>query len=398
MFFVRFFRFLTGYVIFSGRNGFPERFINLCALNGINVWNAKVLNGQFEAITSISGFKNIHECAKKSGMNIHIEKECGLPFIIKPYISRKGIAVGLVLSIVLTILLSSTVWTFEVNGNYKYTYEQVIALAEHYGIYPGAFRSRINQKEIREKIKNTHNISWFSVNIDGSAVSIDIMELNDDRVKDDIHTEPCNIISGVDGEILKLDVYKGDAAVSVGNAITKGDLLISGVKEKTDGSVEFVHAKGSAIIRTRQSATAVIKNTIQSSQSKLIKNRYTISILGLKIPLGKEKISDIKNTKVSMFTYNDIILPLGIITDTYISVQNTQITLNEHQRLLLCAYTVFLNETEIMKNAKTESKNVTVEENDKYTKITIAYINHQTSGIESYFIVEDINNSGKYAQ
>lgn len=399
MFFIRIFRFLTGYIVFTGKNGFPERFLNLCALNGINVWDAKAFNGQLEAKTNISGFRNIQECAKKSGMIIRITNECGMPFIIRPYLNRKGIAAGILISAIITAILSSAVWTIQVNGNIRYTTGQILELAEYYGIYPGAFRNKIDQKAIRENIKATHDsISWFSVNIDGSAVSIDVIELTDDRSKDSAKNSPCNIVSGVDGEILKLDVYTGDAATSVGSAITKGNLLISGVKEKPDGSTEFVHAKGSAIIRTRKTATATVPDTIEISQSELIKKRYSICLLGITIPLGKTEVCDKISTKESMLMYNNITLPVGIITDSYISTSKNQLNLTDNRQMLLCAYSVFRNEATIMHNAETESKNVTLTKSDKSLNITISCINHETSGIESYFVVENKNNTGKHAQ
>ena len=47
MFLIRLFRFLTGYIVFSGNGGFPERFINLCSLNGISLWDTKCSAGKY---------------------------------------------------------------------------------------------------------------------------------------------------------------------------------------------------------------------------------------------------------------------------------------------------------------------------------------------------------------
>lgn len=397
MFFIRFFRFLTGYIVFTCKNGFPERFLNLCAINGINVWDAKAFNGKLEAKTNISGIKNINECAKKSGMSLRIIKECGLPFIIKPYLKRKGIILGISLSVILLIFLSSTVWTFEVNGNIKYTTEQILELAEFYGVYTGTFRKNIDQKAIRENIKATADgISWFSINVDGSAIFIDVLEINDERKQN--NTSPCNIVSGVDGEILKLDVYAGDAAISVGSAVTQGDLLISGVKENADGSAKFVHAKGYAVIRTRKELNSTVPHTIDVMRTSSVEKRHSVYIFGATIPLGKEKQQDKFNSVASMLVYNDVILPVGIITDSYLTNQKEKISLSESQAVLLCSYLTFIKETEIMTNAQTESKKISITKNDDATNITISYINHETSGIEYYFVVEDTNPIGKAAQ
>lgn len=397
MFFIRFFRFLTGYVVFTGKNGFPERFLNLCALNGINIWDAKAFGGQLEAKTSIRCYKNIRQCAKKSGMKIRITKKCGLPFLIRPYLNRKGIAVGIVLSVILAVILSSTVWTIDVSGNVKYTDEQILELAEAYGIYIGAFKSRIDQKAIKEDIRATYdNISWFSANTDGSTISVEIMEREDERTAEE-STAPCNIVAGTDGEVLKLDAYTGTPEIAVGSAVKKGDLLISGIKEKADGSAQFVHAKGQAIIRTKKEITSAIKNTIECNRITSVNKEYTLYIFSLKIPLGKNYAESGRTTS-SMLIYNGVTLPLGIITDSTASLQKEKFTLNESQSNLLCSYAVFQKEKEIMKNAQTEQKEITLTQDGNSTSITISYINHETSGIEYYFVVEDTNSVGKNAQ
>lgn len=389
MFLIRLIRFLTGYVIFSGEKGFPERFLNLCSLNGINIWDAKAFDGKLEAKTSISCYKRIRLCAKKSGMRIRISKKCGLPFLIRPYLKRKGLAVGIAVSAVILVLLTSTVWTVSVSGNEKYTVEQILKLAESYGVYPGAFRYNINEKSIREDIKRRYDsISWFTVNTDGSAISIEVIESSGDKEILDLDT-PCNIVSTVDGELTKLEVYTGEAAASVGSAVTRGDLLISGVIEKTDGVSSFVHARGKAVVRTKKEISVKTANAIECSRISSESNRYTVYIFGIKIPLGSIDNYDFLHTDSKMLMFNNTILPLGIITDRSVILSEENLQLNENQSSLLCAYSAFLSEKNIMKNSETEKKEVKVSKEQNCVSMNISYINHETSGIEYYFVVED---------
>ena len=150
MFLIRFIRFLLGYVVFTCTGGFPERFINLCSLNGINLWDAKSSGGVLSAKTSISCYKNIRRCVRKSGMKIRIRKKCGLPFLIQPYLKRKGIAAGMVISAVMLVFLCSCVWTFDVSGNEKFTDEQILEIAQMYNIRMGSFSKNIDPKKYRQ--------------------------------------------------------------------------------------------------------------------------------------------------------------------------------------------------------------------------------------------------------
>ena len=388
MFLIRFFRFLRGYVIFTCTGGFPERFINLCSLSGINLWDAKSSCGVLTAKTTAEGYKRIRQCATKSGMKTKLIKKCGFPFFIRPYKKRKGIAAGVAVAVLMIAYFSSTVWTIEVSGNERFTKEQIIEIAADYGVYPGAFRRNIDIKKIRSRVKSEiSGISWFSVNIDGTHVSLEVSETSGTNEIVD-RTTPCNIVSGVDGELLKLDCYTGMPVVKPGSAVTKGDLLISGVEEKTDGSAYFVHAKGTAVVRTDKNITVSIPHNINVIKTDRMKQRYVLSIFGAEIPFSLPESADIHNQSRSFLTFRNRILPVGILTDRYFYQKAEQMNLTENQTVLLAIFRAFMQETEIMKNSVTENKTVQLFSDSDSAKVVIDYVNHEKTGMERYFEID----------
>ena len=52
-------RVLGGYTRFSAEGGFPERFLNLCKINGISLWNIENDGVKVEACTSAKEFEKI---------------------------------------------------------------------------------------------------------------------------------------------------------------------------------------------------------------------------------------------------------------------------------------------------------------------------------------------------
>ncbi len=387
MFLIRLFRFLTGYVVFSGNGGFPERFINLCSLNGISLWDTRCSSGRLTSKTTINGYKNIRTCAKKSGINLRIEKKCGLPFIIKPYIQRKGLLIGSMISLVLICVLSSCIWTIEVTGNEKFTDEQILAIAENHGVYIGAFHKNLDIKEIRTRIKNeTDGVNWFSVNTDASHAVLQVSESSGTTQIIDTK-EPCNIVSDVSGEVLKIETKAGTPVPLIGSAVSEGDLLISGVCEKSDGTPYFVHARGTATIRTDEKCEIILPVTINAEKTKELKCRYYAYIFGVKIPLGFIPDGTKIRMSESMLSYKGKTLPAGIITDYYEITDNAQITLNSRQLQKLAAYLLFKKEAVFMKNAVTESKKITVDANENEIRISSYHIIHKETGIENYFEV-----------
>lgn len=61
---------IFGYVEFYASGGFAERFINLCTLNGINLWDVKNDGVKVYACTDFDGYKRIKKCARGSGMRL----------------------------------------------------------------------------------------------------------------------------------------------------------------------------------------------------------------------------------------------------------------------------------------------------------------------------------------
>lgn len=388
MFLLRFFRFLTGYVIFEGKGGFPERFLNLCALNSINVWDAKCISGTFSAKTNISCYKKIRPCAKRSGIRFRAVRKYGLPFLIKPYAQRKGLLAGAVLSLIIISLLSSCIWTIEVTGNEKYTRQQIVQIARQYGITTGTFRNSVDAKAVRENIKSSvDGINWFSVNVDNTAVTLEVLENTGSNEILDL-TTPCNITSTTDGELIKLEVYTGQAALKTGNAVTVGDLLISGVVERADGSSDFVHARGNAVVRTKKEISQTVSFSQKRYKLQTDGKDYILSLFSLKIPLTVPNDSDVSRTESSYLKYENRILPAGMITTDRFSYLSENVTITKQQATLLCEYAVFTKEAIIMKNSQTESKNFKITETNNGITARISYINHEKSGIENYFIVD----------
>lgn len=389
MFLIRLFRFLTGYILFSGSGGFPERFLNLCSQNGISIWDAKSTDGALQAKTNLAGYKKIRLPAKRSGMKIRMVRKYGLPFLLQPYRKRKGILVGILLSAAVLTLLNATVWTISVEGNENFTEEQILDLAESYGIRPGALKKNIDIKAIRENIKSTvDGINWFSINMNGCHVSLRVSETQGENEIIDRQT-PCNIVSDVDGEVLKLDAYEGTAALQPGSAVTKGDLLIGGVIEKSDGSASFVHARGTAIIRTNRTTTSEIPYELPCAVIQQEDIRRSVMLFGIEIPLGLAPAGNTVRSQRACLQYKNTVLPLGIRSEISAYLADQTRTLSGDAAALLCGFSLFMQEKTIMQNAETESKTISLKQDESGVYGEIRYINHQKTGIEQFFTVEE---------
>ena len=255
MLLIKFLRFLQGYAVFEARGGFPERFVNLCTKNGIPLWNVRNSSGVLSGYTCLFSLEELFLQAQKSGMELEITKENGLRVLMKRHKKRKGLLIALGACIVLTVFLSSFIWSVSVRGNEMYSDEEILSVFEEQGVRIGAFKRKIDTKAVSDNATlKLNGLSWAKVNIRGCFAYIEVSEV---RPVPDITDKsiPTNLVANSDGQIMKYEVSVGTPALKSGIAVTKGDLLVSGVIDNSDGSVRLVHSKAHITARVTHSVS-----------------------------------------------------------------------------------------------------------------------------------------------
>lgn len=291
MFLVRLFRFLSGYVEFQVSGGFLERFLNLCNVNGLNLWDMRRADGTLLAVTDIKSYKKMHTCARRTGCVTKVVKKHGAPFLLHRYRHRGGILVGFAVFVVLMGVLTSFVWDVEVEGNKNLDTNQVLSYFETQGLKKGAWRYRLDLSDLENKgMAEIPEISWISINLYGSKAVIELRESV--KAPERIEKEkPCNIKARRDGMIVRINVFDGYAAVREGDSVVQGSLLVSAVNESgATGIAVYKHSQASITARTEHVLTEEIANTEEvRTYTEEVKNRNYITFFGLKIPLGLTK-------------------------------------------------------------------------------------------------------------
>ena len=321
MLIIRFLRFLSGYVVFTAKGGFTERFVNLCTLNRIPLWNMKKYGDTLWAQTSIDGFKHMRRPARGSGVSVRLESKHGLPFFLNRNRRRKGILTGFALSMLIVLFLSSTVWTISVEGNRELTEAQVLSAFEQLGVRRGAFTASVRASGAAEKATELlPELLWASVNVRGSRVEIVVCERTDAPEFPDT-SSPCNIVAAEDGVITAIQAEIGEQAVSAGDAVVKGDLLISGVTQNLDMSAELKPARGNVIAVVQRKAAYDCTQRHYYTES-YYNERTVLYFFGIKIPLGFKPSGDSFHSEESCLSNGKTTLPAGIIKERSYSCEN----------------------------------------------------------------------------
>lgn len=277
------FRFLCGYITIKIYGDFPVKIFNLAAKNRIFLWNTKLLGNGIEACVTVRDFKRMPDIIKKSGMRIHILGKHGAPFKIYKNRKRLGIVTGLIIFIVFLNLFSSYIWIIDITGNSTVETTEIIKALNDIGISEGIPKKQIHAKTQREKLLlQNESLAWASLNVEGCRLTVNVTEVKMGEKSEHL---PSNLKATNDGIIKKIDITSGNCVVKIGDAVKKGDLLVSGIIEKADGT-QFVYSAGTvtAVTEYKFEYCGKFKEQKYVPNGKS-KNKYVLELFTLKIPL-----------------------------------------------------------------------------------------------------------------
>ena len=290
MFVVIIFRWICGFFRFELKGRFPERFINICTRRGISI---RDLNASDDAITGscrITDKQAVILAAKKSGCTLDITKEYGLPIFCRKYISRLGLLAGAVIGAVFCVYMSGYIWNINiVTPDGLSEFEIRKELMEN-GLTEGVRYDYQDISRTERQVKLCDNrISWISINVFGTNAVVELSArknvsgVSDENI--DSKGKVSNLKAGADGTITRLEVQSGSPVVHAGDGVQKGQLLVSGVLEYTNGGNAFTDSKGKVFAKVRKR----ISFEIPEKEKKLLTDRSCCKkeaeIFGIRIPL-----------------------------------------------------------------------------------------------------------------
>ncbi|MDR1733911.1 MAG: sporulation protein YqfD [Oscillospiraceae bacterium] len=350
MFFIRLLRLLRGYIRFCAWDGFPERFLNLCAAKGIPIWDVKFCNGQLSANTTINGYKAMREPAKKAAMRTKVQEKYGLPFFTFKYRKRVGLVIGMVIFLSALGCLSQAVWSIDVLGNNAVAEETIREAFAEEGLHIGLWRNSIDAAEMaKSALGHLPGVSWCALNLRGSTAEIVILEEDGKNAADtQEELKPVNIIASKTGVLRALEVYAGKRQAKVGQAVVAGTLLSSGVIENADGSTRFVQADAYAEAETQFSFSESIPRATAESIVDIRHTGYVIRFLWFSVPIGttaKPKEGELLLQSEAIYAPKGKSLPLSVTRTCLLrlkplesSQSNTRLKLSAAQSLFDDAY------------------------------------------------------------
>ncbi len=200
--------------------------------------------------SSLSAKKLLRHC-QSEGIAVTASGDRGLPFLFYRYRRRVGLMLGSVLAVILMVLSSRVVWDIRISGNTTLTDAEVRAELKACGLGLGSYIPSLRTEELENRVLiASDRISWISVYLDGTVARVQIIEHS--APPEEEGRLPANLIAACDGQIETVELYRGNCIVKTGQAVKKGELLVSGLYDSQISGYRYTRAAGNVYARTEK--------------------------------------------------------------------------------------------------------------------------------------------------
>lgn len=265
-------KYLRGYLKIRIIGYSPERFLNLCSHQNIDLWNLSVNENAYEMNILVRDFRKLKPILRKTGTKVKVVERSGFPFFVQKYKTRQFFVAGFLMCMTFLFFMSAFIWRIDVCGNARRSDEEIRRFLREAGVYEGRFKKEVNCEEIVRILRAGYeDVIWVSASVDGVQLQIHIKE-NTDRVYEDEEESisgPVDIIAEKDGVITEMITSRGVPQVKIGDVVKKGDVLVSGTMEIYNDAMEVVNYQYCV-------SEAEIKAETEYSYEEDIERGYTI--------------------------------------------------------------------------------------------------------------------------
>ena len=373
-------KYIFGYVRVSIEGYYIERFINICTINKLLIWNLKRDKGtKLYLNIGIEDFYKAVKISKKLKCKIKIIRKNGIPFVINKYKKRKVFLGTLVFIILLIGISTNFIWNISIVVDGSEQFENIENDILEAGIKVGMKKSEVNIQETINKIRFKRNdISWMGIEIKGTNVIVKVVKSAEaPEVIDE--KDYSNIIATKSATITKIIAQNGTAKVKNGDKVEEGQILIQGVMEGKYTGNRYVHSLGEVegIVEYTKSEKIPLKFTEKvKTGNKETKIRIKINNFQINFykTLSKFKIYDTIEKEKKFKIFSNLYLPISITKITVEELENVQMEYSIEKATEIGTEKLEQKlEQEIGKEKNILNKDINIIKTEEYIEVNVTY-------------------------
>ena len=207
----------------------------IALLNAFSNAGIEILNAVYrdELVLSVTIYQidhfRISKICEKIGASVRIENKKGVYWYFYRLRKHPVLISFFIFILFAGLFLPNKVLFIQVEGNYAIPTNEILEAAAECGICFGASRREVRSEVMKnELLQKISNIQWAGVNTIGCTAIISVKEKTVQNMSTDHTNTVRSIVASRDGVIQNMTVTAGNPLCSVGQAVRKGQILVSG--------------------------------------------------------------------------------------------------------------------------------------------------------------------------
>ncbi len=201
--------------------------------------------------------RRLRKKAEEVGITLQMIEGKGAPLLLWKYRKRFGLLIGALLATALLLLSQCFIWDIRVLGNTTMTESEIREELRLCGLKTGSYIPDLEIGQLENRVlMGSDRISWISINLSGTVATVQVIE-HVEPPKEDVK-KPANLIASCDGQIEHVELYRGNCVVSRGQAVKKGELLVSGIYDSNTVGYRYTRAGGRVFAKIERSFTVTV--------------------------------------------------------------------------------------------------------------------------------------------
>ena len=358
-----FLRYLRGYYKITFRSPAAERILRYTVGKNIPIWEIQKEEGSLSFC--ITHYHKKYLAPFFSSLlreESYEEEERGILRLWKKIVRHPGLVAGAVFFALSLYASSLFVWSVEIQGNANLSEWELREEIKKLGLREGARLDSLNASDLSFSIQiQNPKLSFASVRFVGTRAVVEVREREElERKEETVGMQ--NLVAKISGRILRYEVLEGRIQVARDDYVTEGDLLISGVINRANGTFSTVCAEGRVFAQTEREFVCQIpleeEEVVYTGREE---TRETFSLLGISFPFFSTAFpfdsfeTVVTKEQVNLFGKN---LPLWVTRTEYLETEEKirRITVDRARILAYDKYEeykrgTFASDTEILEES-----------------------------------------------
>ncbi len=353
-----------------------HRFLTALMTSNITLSDIQMSGSSIYGKALSCNVKRLKRLCEDYNCQIAIVSERGAITVIKKYGKHYGIYFGiLVLTLVLNFV-SNHILQIKIVGADTEAREQVYAVLEDMDIGFGTFIPGISFYELETALTlDTDCIAWAGIRSHGSTLIINVSQTKQtpDMTQKRV---PANIVSTKNAVITDAQVYSGSLSVMLGDAVAKGQILVSG--EYKDIYDNFCYRYAQASVTGTYSETVEFSQKLCDVEKVVTQNVMTekrLSLFDAEISFDTPVNGRyIENKCTTYFSFLGLELPVGITHISYDEYYYTELNQSEEQARIKLYEDIERYEENFLSDFKILDKDVRVNKTSDGLTATVYYV------------------------